>query len=257
MKRKHRDLDEAAPVRVKVKKKRKKKRYLLKVGLFILLAVGLYCLFTSSLFDIREIQVESNEYYTAHQIIDKTGIMLGDNLLGASMRDLKKRLLADPYIAGVQTKRALPNVLVVRVTERREESFVQEGKRFIIIDGDGMVLRRAEAEPTLTELSNIHVTRAEEGRPLEAEENAALTDALTLMKEAKNKELYFKKIDISNIIIRTYVYDHLICEGAPDQFTDNLGRLKKLLLQLKEDGIERGVVKIGADGYIAWQPAVE
>jgi cell division protein FtsQ len=241
----------------KKRKKRKKKRYLLKISLLVLLSAGAWHFFTSALFDIQEIRVENNAYYTDQQIIDKAQARIGDNIFQTSMRDLKKRLLADPYIAGAQTKRALPGCLVLRVAERQEDAFVEEGRRFLVIDGEGLVLRKAEARPALTELSRVHVTRAEEGRPLEAEENAALTDALHLMKEAKNKELYFKKIDISNIMIKAYVYDHLICEGTPDQFMNNLDGLRKVLLKLKEDGIERGVVKLGADGDIAWQPAVE
>ncbi|MDR3295860.1 MAG: FtsQ-type POTRA domain-containing protein [Clostridiales Family XIII bacterium] len=239
------------------KKKRRKKYYLLKTLGAVLLLIGAYYFLNSSFFDIQNIVVENNVYYTAGQIIDKSAAEIGDNIFHTSMRDVKKRLLADPYIMGVKIRRELPGTLVVHVTERQEEAFVASGGAYIIIDEDGLVLRKTDTEPVLTELSNLKVTRAEEGHPLEAEENAALTDTLFLMKKTKKYELYFKKIDISTIIIRAYVYDHLLCEGTPEHFSDNLDDLKKVLLDLRERNVERGTIKIGGEGYIAWQPVAE
>jgi hypothetical protein len=39
--------------------------------------------------------------------------------------------------------------------------------------------------------------------------------------------------------------------------SENLSDLKKILLNLKAQDIERGTVKVGGDRYIAWQPAAE
>jgi cell division protein FtsQ len=155
----------------------------------------------------------------------------------------------------VKTKRSLPSGLVIRVVERQEAAFVADRREYIIIDENGLVLRRTETVPLLTELANLNIVEAEAGRPLVAEENAALTDTLNLLKKVKNEELYFKKVNISNIIIRAYIFDRLICEGTPEHLSENLSDLKKLLLELNAQGIERGTVKVGGDRYIAWQPA--
>jgi cell division protein FtsQ len=242
---------------VKKKKKRRKKHYLLK-GFIVLLALfGAYKLFTSPLFDIQSIEVENNDYYTSEQIIAMTGVSPGENIFRISTREVRNNLMADPYVMAVNTKRALPNGLVIRVAEREEAAFVSDLSDCIIIDENGLVLRKTTTAPLLTELSNLNVTEAEEGRPLAVEENAALTDTLDLLKKVKNEELYFKKVDISNIIVRAYIFDRLICEGTPAHLSENLSELKKMLLDFKAQGIERGTLKVGGDRYIVWQPAAE
>ncbi|MDR2355420.1 MAG: FtsQ-type POTRA domain-containing protein [Clostridiales Family XIII bacterium] len=245
----------AAPV--KKKKKRKKKRYLLKLCAVAFAVFCVHAFLNAPLFDIRSITVENNAYYTSEQIIALTGVAPGENIFRISMREVRRKLLADPYILSVKMKRRLPGDLLVRVVERGEAAFVSDRGEFVIIDENGLVLRRTKTAPLLTELGNLKPIEAEAGRPLVAEENAALTDTLDLLKKVKNAELYFKKVDISNIIIRAYVFDRLVCEGTPAHLSDNLDDLKKILLDLKEQGIERGTVKVGGDRYIAWQPLSE
>jgi cell division protein FtsQ len=246
-----------ATEQVKKKKKRRKKHYLLKGVLAALAVFGAYKLLTSPLFDIQSIRVENNEYYTSEQVIAMTGVGLGDNIFRVSTRDVRNNLLADPYILSVKTKRGLPSEFVVRIVEREESAFVSDGGEYVIIDENGLVLRRAKAAPLLTELGNLNIVEAEAGRPLVAEENAALTDTLDLLKKVKNEELYFKKVDISNIIVRAYIFDRLICEGTPEHLSENLGRLKNLLLDFREQGIERATIKVGGDNYLAWAPVAE
>jgi cell division protein FtsQ len=248
------EIQGSAPVK---KKKRKKKHYLLKFCIVLLAAFGTYKLLNSSIFDIQRITVENNAYYTSEQIIAMAEVGLGENIFHVSTRGVRKRLLSDPYILSVKTKRKLPGELVLRVAERQEAAFVSAGGDCVIIDENGLVLRRTRTAPLLTELGNLHLVEAEAGRPLVAEENAALTDTLNFLKKVKNAELYFKKVDISNIIIRAYIFDRLVCEGTPAHLSENLEELKKVLLGLKEEGIERGTVKVGGDRYIAWQPVSE
>jgi cell division protein FtsQ len=246
---------EAPPARKK--KKRKKKRYLLKMTICAALAAGVYMLMTSALFDIQAISVENNEHYTSAQIIDMSGVHVGDNAFQVSMGDVKRRLVQDPYIRGVKTRRQLPSTLVIHVSEREEAAFLRHGGQFVIIDEDGLALSVVGVEPLLTELASLTVTGAEAGQAVAVEQNAAFADTLSLMKEAKKNELYFKKINISNIIIRAYVYDHLICEGAPAYFFENMTSLKNVLMDIEAKGLKRGTVKLGGDGYIAFQPLAE
>ena len=239
------------------RKKRKKKRYLLKTLVTLALIAGAIGLLSSPVFDIQVITVENNRHYTAEQIIEKSGAMAGMNLIAADTGTFKKNLVADPYIRRVKTRRALPSELVIHVSERAEEAFVSGNGSYIIIDDEGIVLRRTDTAPTLTELANVKATRAEEGHPLEAEDNTSLTDTINLMKEAKKNEIYFKKIDISNIIIKAYIYDDLVCEGALEYVTDNLADLRGVLKELDAQGMNSGTIKIGGGRYIAWHPLIE
>ncbi len=243
--------------KVRKKKKRKKKHYFLKFLIFIALAAGMYFFFTSSLFDIQKITVENNSYYTAEQVISLAGAKTGENLFEMSLSEMKEKLLADPYIRNVKLKRRLPAEVVIIVEERKEDAAVPYGSNFLIIDKEGMVLRKTDTEPALTLLLGMTVENMEPGTPLKVEQNAQLTDTLKLLAEVKKHELFFKKIDISNIMIKAYIYDQLVCEGTPEDIMNNMDSLQEVLYDLYTKGIERGVIKMGSDEYFSFSPLVE
>ncbi|MDR1572542.1 MAG: FtsQ-type POTRA domain-containing protein [Clostridiales Family XIII bacterium] len=245
----------AAAPPARKRKKRRKKRYLLKAAIVLALIAGAGFFMSSSFFDIQNITVENSRHYTAEQIIEKSGAKIGVNLIWEDVGGLRDRLMSDPYIRNVKTRRALPSELVIRVSERQEEAFVSGNGSHIVIDGEGVALRRTDVAPALTEFANVKATRAEEGRPLEAEDNTSFADALNLLKAAKKNELYFKKIDISNIMVRAYIYDDLVCEGAFGHIMDNMGDLRATLEWLDAQGTDRGTIKIGEG--ITWQPLID
>ncbi|MDD2189439.1 MAG: FtsQ-type POTRA domain-containing protein [Eubacteriales bacterium] len=242
---------------VRKKRKRKKKHYLLKFVILLALATGLYFFFSSSMFDIQKITVEDNSHYTTEQLISLAGAKTGENLFDASLSKMKEKLLADPYIKNVKLKKRLPAEVVISVEERKEDAAVPYGSRYILIDSEGMVLRISDVEPAITLLTGMVVINMEPGTPLEVEQNALLTDTLKLLQQAKEHELYFKKIDISNLVIKAHIYDQLICEGTAENIMDNLDSLQDVLYDLYTKGIERGVIKMGSDEYFSFSPLVE
>ena len=243
--------------KIRKKKKRKKKHYLLRFIVLVAFATGMYFFFTSSLFDIQQLTVDNNSHYTEEQVISLAGAKTGENLFEASLSQMKEKLLADPYMKNVKLKRKLPAEVVIIVEERKEDAAVPYGNKYIIIDNEGMVLRIADQEPALTLLLGMTIKNMEPGTPLEVEDNTALTDTLKLLEAVKEHELFFKKIDISSIMIKAYIYDQLVCEGKPDDILDNLDSLQEVLYDLYTKGIERGVIKMGSDKYFSFSPLVE
>jgi cell division protein FtsQ len=241
----------------KKKKRRKKKHYLLRLILFIGFCVASYFFLTSSLFDIQGITVENSAYYTSEQIISIAGAKTGGNIFAEGTGNMKKKLLLDPYIKNAAVSRNLPAEIKITVEERKECAYIAYRSDFIIIDNDGIVLRQASVEPKLTVLTGLTVKRIDPGKPLEAEENAILTATLTLLKKMDEQELFFKKIIISNVVIKAYIYDTLICEATPESLTSNLPQLKEVIYDLYKKGIKRGVIKMGSDGYFAFSPLPE
>ena len=79
---------EEKPKKKRKKKKRRKKHYLLRFLLIVALAVGIYYFLTSELFDIQEIIVENNVYYTSEQIIDLAKAKTGGNQMCIRDRSL-------------------------------------------------------------------------------------------------------------------------------------------------------------------------
>ena len=83
-------------------------------------------------FRVNAIQVEGNVRYTPEEIIDASGIQLGDNLIALSRGRISAGIRAQlPYVEGVAIHRSYPDKLVIRVTERVAAASVDsaEGRR--------------------------------------------------------------------------------------------------------------------------------
>jgi len=244
---------------IKKKKKRRKKNYILRLFIVIALGAGLFYFLSSPFFDVQKITVENNNYYTKEQIIDKAEAKTGQNIFRTNTEGIKGNLLSDPYIRNARVKRALPDTIVVTVEERTEAAAAPYADLFIIIDKDGLVLRKSDVEPKLTLLIGLTIKTMEEGRPLEVEETGVLTGTLKMLETMERTEVFFKKIDISHVIVRAYIFDRLICEGTPENVLESMesGNLEIFLYNLYTDGIERGIIYVGSDNYFSFNPMVE
>lgn len=243
----------------RLKKRKRKKHTLLRFVIFILLCIGAYYFLNTDLFDISKVQVEGNNYYNVEQIKDKANIKIGQNIFELRKAKLKQKLLKDPYLKDVRIKRKLPATILIQVKERKEMATVPRDETFVIIDEDGLVLRISKDEPKITKIMAMKVKKAVAGKPLDVEGNSLLNDTLRMLKQAKKADIFFKKIDTSNVIIRAHIYDQLICEGTPENLTESLekGNLQAALYEMYSKGIERGIIKIGSDNYCSFDPNVE
>jgi cell division protein FtsQ len=240
------------------KKKRKKKNWLLRIIIFIILCVALYYFFTSTIFDVDRIEVKSNNYYTSEQIIQMSGAKVGVNLFKAETRQMKEMLLTDSYMKNVSVKRTIPSTITIIVEERKEATVIPYGDKYIILDKNGLVLRHSDIEPKITLLLGMTIKEMTPGKALLVEENSVLTDTLFMLQSMENNDMYFKKIDITNIVIKAYIYDNLICEGTPEDILSSMenGTLQIVLKDLFNKGVERGIIKVGRDNYCSFSPMV-
>ena len=249
-------------------KKRKKKRWkhkhffgllVLRLAILIALGVGTHYWLTSSFFDVRQVVVENNHHYTRQQIIEKADARMGQNIFTVKTNQMRDALLEDPYMKSVRVKRSLPASIIITVEERSEAAKVPYADRFIVIDEDGLILRQSTAELKLPLLLGMTIKTMEVGRPLEVEETSVLTGTLKMLEVMESTDMFFKKIDISNVIIKAYIYDNLICEGMPENVMDSMisGGLEKLLYELYTNGVERGIIYVGSDNYFSFNPMLE
>lgn len=241
----------------KKKKKRKKKRYLLKFCIFCLLCAGGYYFLTSDYFNVTRIEVSGNEYYTQAQLIQMTGIRTGKNLFEFDVSKIRDKLLADPYIRNVKIRRIPMGTFRIAVTERIEYAAVPYGESYVLLDNEGTVLRVSEEAPTLPLLVGMTLVEMTPGKALEVEEAYLLTDTLELLAVMEEREVYFKRIDFSTVMVKAYIYDTLYCEGAPANIRDNMESVEKLLYELYQQEITHGVVKVGKDNYLSFNPVIE
>ena len=158
----------------------------------------------------------------------------------------------------VKVKTELPSTLIIQVEERPQTAAIEFGDSFVVIDEEGVVLRKTKVDPKLTLLNGLTISRMNTGEKVEAEEKEMLATTLRMLEIMKNGDMYFKRIDVSKIVVRAYIYDNLIVKGTPGEITDAIesGELQKVVTNLFEQNINRGSIVMGGD-YISFSPEIE
>ncbi|MCI7300272.1 MAG: FtsQ-type POTRA domain-containing protein [Clostridiales Family XIII bacterium] len=235
------------------KRKRKKKRYVLKLLLLILICVGLYFFLRSSIFNIKTINVAESTHFTAEQIQEMAGLKTGMNLFSFKGGTCADKLEENPFIREAKIKRKLPDTVTIELAERQELAILAKDKEYVVIDGEGVVLQIAEQAPQLTLLSGITIADAEENKPVSVKEETNYHKAMRILNEMVKADLYFKQIDVSEVVVKAYVTDQLYCLGKTKNLLKSMeeGNLQAVIYDLYKKGEKKAVVNVGDDEYFS------
>ena len=242
----------------KRKRRRKKANPFLIMLIVILLLVGFVLVLNSPLFAIKRIVVEGNRYYSPAQIIEMSGIESGKNLyFELKTRTARNNLLKTPYIKVATIERVPMSTVKIVVEERLEYAAISADGGFVIIDVDGTILRIAQDAPEVTIMEGMDVEEPQEGKPVKVKQTYLFSETLRLLAATDNMDLYFQKVYFSTAVVRAYLGENYYCEGAPENIFKSLSALKELAEQHYAQGINKGVIKVGTDGYLSFSPKID
>lgn len=132
-------------------KKRKKRRRrgglsrLLRPLSFILAAVAVVAALTL-FFKVQTIEVTGTSRYRADDIIDASGVEIGDNLVLLDRYRISQRIYTSlPYVTDVRPKPKFPNTLEIEVVETRAAAAIQGGGGFWLLSADGKILESVDS----------------------------------------------------------------------------------------------------------------
>ncbi|MCI5721034.1 MAG: FtsQ-type POTRA domain-containing protein [Firmicutes bacterium] len=239
------------------RKKRKKKNYFLRLLIFIAIVAAVAVFLNSSLFDVKNIEVEGNRYYSDSQIINMSGAVPGCNLFwGVGSGQIKSRLKEDPYFTDVKIKRKLPDTVIIQVDERAQIGAVTYGDRYIVVDSDGTILRKSKVDPKITIITGLTINKMDIGETIGVEEKNTLNATLNMLSVMQEGDMYFKKVDVSRVIVKAYIYDTLVVKGTTKQMIKNIqsGELQKVVNSFIKNNMKRGTLNLGDNGYMSFSP---
>ena len=146
---------------------------------------------------------------------------------------------------------------MIDVTEREERLAFKYDDDYLVMDEDGILLRKTRNKPMTTIIQGIVVSKIKLGEKIGTENSTRMDMALDLIKEMIKADLYYVKLDIENVkTIKAYIYDTLIVKTDYDTLMTNMenGKLHLVVEQLFKDGIERGTITFNEDGSVSFMP---
>jgi cell division protein FtsQ len=98
-------------------------------GVFILLHDVLT---QSDYFKAKSLKVEGVQRLTKDAVAKEAGIYSGVNILAVNLSQVRKRLLANPWIAEAEVIREIPSGLIIRIKEQVPIAVIDIGQKFLI-----------------------------------------------------------------------------------------------------------------------------
>lgn len=242
-------------------KERKKNNFITRfyvITAIVMFTIGSLILSLSSLFTVDSIEVQGNSHYTAEEIINMSHAVPGRNIIyRANIKETVEYLEQNPYIKKAEVKRRLPSTLVIKVEERKERMAFKYDDDYLVMDEDGVLLKKTRNVPKATLIQGVVVSKIKLGEKIGTEDDERMDKAIDLIKMMIKSDLYFVKVDVSkDKKINAYIYDTLIVKADYDTLMTNMenGRLHLVVSKLFDDGIERGTITFGEDGSASFMP---
>lgn len=239
--------------------KRKGPGFFTKFWIVLGIIVALVVFSLSSFFTVDSIEVEGNTYFTDDEIINMAHATAGRNIIyHPEKRSIEKYLQKSPYIEDVSVHRKLPSTIVIKVNEREQIGAIVYGNEYLIIDKNGILLRKTETKPKVTILKGIKVDSIQFGEKVKASDTDIFNNSLKLLRAMDKGNLYFVEIDMGELFVKGYIYDTLVCTGTTKEMLSamNKKRLQQILETLFSRNIKRGTIAISEDGYASFTPDV-
>ena len=253
--------DRIAARRQEKDRKRKSFRtkfYVVTITLLVSIAAALLSL--SPVFTVDSIEVRGNSHYTTEEIINMAHAVPGKNIIyNANKEEITSYLEQNPYIKSARVSRRLPSTLVIKVRERQEKFAFRYDDDYLIMDEDGILLKKTRNKPNQTMVEGNVVNRIKLGEPLGTEDERLFRETVDLIKATSKADLYFVRIDMSSRNkVRAYIYDTLLVRTDYDSLMTNLknGRLHQIVEKLFDDGIRRGTITFNEDGSASFMPII-
>lgn len=129
------------------KKNQKKKKNLKKtrkitifISLIIVLTIiGVLVLF-SSLFNIKQITVINNSKVTTQEVIQKSGLILGNNMFRTLKHTIREGIKTNSYIEDVKITKKLNGEIILDIEERVPTYILQCEEGYAYINNQGYIL---------------------------------------------------------------------------------------------------------------------
>lgn len=235
------------------------------VGVLVLIAVTLFILMLTPLFDAKYLTVKSSrkgdlQKVTTGDVKQALDYDSSINIFKYNLGDAERKLEKNPFVKKVVMERNLPDEICVTVTERLPVAYIKTGKVAFLLDEEGVLLEQVGKVPAgLPAVVGMPIKSLKIGQALSEADTAKSNAYTALYTKLKEYELIDQttEINIQNP-------DYMECTMNRNKrviFGDGYQLDYKMrLLQVAMDRLapsEAGTITLTVEGEASFSPKEE
>ena len=193
-------------------------------------------------FKVQSFVVSGNARYTEQEIIESTGVEVGDNMVLLNKYAISRQITGSlPYVENVSIRRSLPDTLVITVTECRAAAAVQQGNVLWLVSTGGKLLEQADAVQAeqYPRITGVELLMPEAGGSMEfpAAGNATEAQVLALLTALEERDMLgeLERIDCSerDELVMSYAGRFRVTMNYDDDFGKDMEALERVIAELQ------------------------
>lgn len=134
----------------KLRRQRRRRRWRIAAVVLavVLVAVGVWAIWFSSLLEIRTVQVAGAEHVPVERVVRAADVPLGEPLLRLDTDAVAEAVLELPPIEAVEIEHDLPHTVRIVITERTAVAWIDRTGTPWAVDATGVVYRPLNSKPS-------------------------------------------------------------------------------------------------------------
>ncbi|MCL1819893.1 MAG: FtsQ-type POTRA domain-containing protein [Oscillospiraceae bacterium] len=239
------------PPRKRQRKPRRKRKNGL-AGFFLSVIVITVIVFGSSMFfKVSYIEVEGESKCSRQDIIDASGISIGDFLLYINKGIASSSIRSNQsYADTIKIRAILPNRVVIHITECEPVAFIRHGGEYWIADKGGKLLEPVPDKPKLPEITGLTLRVPLTGTAMEVgnEDSYKTEHILDFITLLSNRGISAETVEYNSTqgLTFTFLGRFKVIVGMPNNLDDKLDYLNVYLDKLEPNAA--GTIYLPDDG---------
>lgn len=244
---------------MKKNKCRLNKRGKFAIYTFILLVIMLiYICISSSVFELKEVDLNGNNKITKNDVVKIASIEERKNIFKYNLKDMEEKLLENPYIKYVKVTRKFPDKLIVNIKENSEDAIIQDGKSYIYLGMNGLILdeKKDITNKNIPLLSGVEIKNKKINTKVKINSDKSKYIILaidTLKKNNMSRKIESIKINKNTMLMKTD--DNInVNFKLNEEVVYNTNRLQAILVDLKTNNKQGGSVDLTDQEQAVYSP---
>jgi cell division protein FtsQ len=225
----------------------------------LLLAFTAAFLMTSTLFNIKTINVTGNNRVSQQEIIRLSGLTYQQNVFKINTKETMKNIFQSPYVEKIKIRRGLPNIINIDIIEREPIVLVPYVGSYLYVDSEGIVveINSSVEGMNLPKINGLKFNTFKLGEEIKVEDKLQLTSVIKLINEIKKAGIIqeIAEINAENILnLKLKTKSGIKINLGDDSNINTKIPVAKAILQDLSSKKLKGTVEMGHKGNPVFKP---